>query len=146
MFLWCRPLMKGFATYHSIETKSIAAQIAQYIWRIKTIWPYIQRIGLWIIHILQLMSITWGCLIIFFHRLFQLSCFIRNFVIYYLVLPVYKFQCRFFMNFLHLTQKLFVFANGFPPLAFCIMQFVSGQCRNPCVWPISWSITLNNCS
>ena len=45
----------------------------------------------------------------------------------------YKFQCRFFMNFLHLAQKLFVFANGFPPLAFCIIQSVSGQCRNPCV-------------
>ena len=39
----------------------------------------------------------------------------------------YKFHCRFFMNFLHLAQKLFVFANGFPPLPFCIMQFVSWQ-------------------
>lgn len=57
----------------------------------------------------------------------------------------YSFQCLDSIYFLHLSQNTFVLRKGLPPLAFCIIHFISGQCRKPWAWPNSWSITLNNC-
>ena len=65
----------GNPPYYSIETETVAAHVAEHIGGVQTIGIYVQRVCLWIIHILLFVPVPCGSHIIFFHfvPLFKLS-------------------------------------------------------------------------